>query len=121
MEDYIKILVTGGRNFADKDLLWAYLDKLHRRHKRIAILHGECHTTTNADKLSGEWADSRGMPHFKCPANWIYYDKAAGPTRNEWMIDIFKPDLIVACPGKAGTKDCISRAENRGIKVVKLK
>jgi hypothetical protein len=53
------------------------------------------------------------------PADWKQHGKAAGPIRNQQMVDT-KPDLVLAfpLPGSRGTWDAVERAEAKGIKVV---
>lgn len=36
-----RLLVTGGRNFADRDLLYATLDRLHAEHHFMLVIHGD--------------------------------------------------------------------------------
>ncbi len=48
-----RLLVTGGRDFADRDLLYATLDRLHAEHNIIVVIHGDA---KGADRLAGEWA-----------------------------------------------------------------
>ena len=53
------------------------------------------------------------------PADWEKWDTAAGPKRNQMMLDQ-KPDIILAFPGGRGTADMIARAEQAGVEVVKV-
>jgi hypothetical protein len=46
--------------------------------------------------------------------------KAAGPIRNQRMIDEGKPDLVIAFPGGRGTADMVSRAKKAGIPVQEI-
>lgn len=52
-------------------------------------------------------------------ADWDKHGKAAGPIRNQEMLDNGKADALVAFwDGKSpGTKDMIRRAKRKGIKV----
>lgn len=43
--------------------------------------------------------------------------KAAGPIRNQRMLDEGKPDLVVAFPGGRGTADMVRRAKAAGVPV----
>lgn len=56
------------------------------------------------------------------PADWKRYGKAAGPIRNQQMIDEGKPDLVLAfhenINESRGTKDMVARARGIGIKVI---
>lgn len=45
---------------------------------------------------------------------------AAGPIRNQHMLDIGKPDVVLAFPGGRGTEDMIRRAEKAGVPVKRI-
>jgi hypothetical protein len=78
------------------------------------IIHGGA---SGADRLAGEWAASRGIPVEVHPADWQKYGRAAGPIRNQQMIDR-KPDMVVAFPGGRGTADMVRRVRMAGIELV---
>jgi hypothetical protein len=52
-------------------------------------------------------------------ADWDKHGRAAGPIRNQQMLDEGKPDLVVAflLPQGSGTLDMIRRTEKAGIEV----
>jgi hypothetical protein len=52
-------------------------------------------------------------------ANWHKYGKAAGPIRNQEMIDS-GIDKVIAFDGGAGTLDMKARARKAGIEVVEI-
>ena len=54
------------------------------------------------------------------PANWERYRNAAGPIRNKEMLDKWRPHLVVAFPGAAGTTDMIKQARSYGVEVIAL-
>ncbi|HEV7285225.1 MAG TPA: DUF2493 domain-containing protein [Kaistia sp.] len=106
----MRVLVCGGRDFADRPRLNVALDGL----KPSFLIHGGA---PGADALADYWADIRGIPHRTFPADWNTHGKAAGPIRNQRMIDEGKPDLVIAFPGGRGTADMIRRAKAAGIPV----
>jgi hypothetical protein len=110
----MRVLVTGGRGFSNRTLLFATLDRLHASHAFTALVHGGA---SGADRLAGEWAASRGIPVKVHPADWQKYGRAAGPVRNQRMI-AEKPDMVVAFPGGRGTADMVRRARQAGIELV---
>jgi hypothetical protein len=110
----MKVLVTGGRGFSNRTLLFASLDSLHADHAFTMIIHGGA---SGADRLAGEWAASRCIPVEVHPADWQKYGRAAGPIRNQRMIDR-KPDMVVAFPGGRGTADMVRRVRMAGIELV---
>ena len=109
----MKVLVCGGRDYSDKAFLWNVLDGLGPP-KVSAIISG---MARGADTMAAEWAMRFGFPLHKFPADWQAHDFAAGPIRNQQMLDEGKPDLVVAFPGGRGTADMVRRARKAGVPV----
>ncbi len=110
----MRILVCGGRDFADSEKLATVLDALHGQYTISVLIHG---TASGADTLAGEWAASRGIPVQEFPANWEGEGRAAGPIRNKRMLDEGRPDLVIAMPGGRGTANMVSQARSAGVPV----
>jgi YspA, cpYpsA-related SLOG family len=110
----MRVLVTGGRDFSDRTLLFEALDRLHAAHGFTVLIHGDAN---GADRLSGEWATARGVSVEAHPADWKRHGRAAGPIRNQKMLEE-KPELVVAFPGGKGTADMVSKARQAGLEVV---
>jgi hypothetical protein len=110
----LKILVTGGREYAEKEKVWEALDAVHRKSGIAAIVHGDAR---GADTLAKEWALERKIDHIPYPADWDKYKKGARPIRNQKMLDREKPDAVVAFPGNDGTADMIKRSMLAGLQV----
>jgi hypothetical protein len=106
----MKVLVCGGRDFSDRAFAIRVLDEIDP----AVVIHGGA---LGADLIAKEWAVSRVRPHWTFPADWYENGKAAGPIRNQQMLDIGKPDLVVAFPGGRGTADMVRRAEKAGVPV----
>lgn len=111
----MKVLVCGGRGFADRAAVFRALDGLHAKHGIRRIIHG---AATGADALASEWARERGVPQIGYPAAWEQGRKA-GPLRNQHMLDSQEPDCVIAFPGGSGTADMVRRAEAAGVRVWK--
>ena len=110
----MKVLVCGGRNFADKELVFKTLDKvLDKFGGSFILVHGGC--KTGADKFADDWAKSREIPHWCFPAEWKKFGKKAGPIRNKRMRDTAKPDQCIAFEGGDGTKGMIDLMREVGI------
>jgi len=110
----MRILVTGGRKFSDRELLFATLDRLHAEKHIALVIHGDAQGT---DRLAGDWAQSRGIPVLARPADWKRYGRAVGPVPNRQML-ADNPNLVVAFPGGAGTQNMIEIARKLGIPVI---
>lgn len=118
-----RVVVTGGRDYADRARVFAELDALFPD----IVAHGGCGKRTvsdpgalrGADRWAQEWAEANAA---EC---WVYYadfrmGKAQGPIRNRRMLTDFKPDVVLAFPGGKGTADCIKAARERGIRVIEV-
>ncbi len=108
-----RIVVTGGRNYADRQRVFDVLDQQSPTH----IAHGGA---SGADALAGEWAQSRGVKCTVYPANWQAHGKAAGPIRNRDMLLDFAPDGVIAFAGGNGTAHCVSVAQDLGLAVLRV-
>ena len=109
------IIVCGGRNYSDANLVDSYLSRLT---KPFRIVTGKC--PTGADFLAAEWARanaSKGVELREYPADWARHGRAAGPIRNQQMLDEEQPCAVVAFPGKRGTKDMKDRAKAAGVPI----
>lgn len=106
----MRLLVCGGRNYADRDAVYCALLELHPS----AVITGGA---SGADRIAEEWARPV-VPVETYKADWTKYGKAAGPIRNQQMIDEGKPDAVLAFPGGRGTADMVRRAVSAGIPVI---
>jgi hypothetical protein len=115
-----RVLVCGGRNYADRDRVFAELDRLDEAlSDPICVIAGGA---SGADALAEEWARSRigkrdGISFHGFKADWAKHGRAAGPIRNQAMIDRGRPNLVLAFPGGRGTADMVARANEAGIPV----
>jgi hypothetical protein len=115
--DGLRVLVCGGRNYRDQDHVWTFLSDLNAKQPIGLLIHG---AATGADRLAQAWARNRLIPDREFESNWPVDGAAAGPMRNQRMIDEGKPDLVVAFPGGPGTADLIQRAKLHGVKVIEV-
>ena len=106
----MKVLVCGGRDYADSAKVAAVLNEIDP----LVVINGGA---PGADTLASGWAITHNVPYVEIKANWGKDGKAAGPIRNQRMIDKCKPDLVVAFPGGRGTADMVARARKAGVSV----
>jgi hypothetical protein len=70
------------------------------------------------DRSARFWATSESIPVQTFEADWTTHGKAAGPIRNQAMLDAGADALIAVWDGESrGTADMIRRAERKGIPV----
>jgi hypothetical protein len=114
---YTKVLVCGGRHYSDRANVYRALNALmDELETPLFVIHGKM---TGADMIAGDWAALRGQPCAEVKPLWDYYDRSAGPRRNEWML-FLQPDLVVAFPGNDGTRNMIAKAEAAGVPVRRI-
>jgi hypothetical protein len=109
----IRIAVTGGREMMDAKLVAKVLGRLAGRN--VILAHGAC---TGADQLCKEFAIKMGWKVVPYEADWKGLGNAAGPIRNAWLLDDFKPDYLIVFPGGRGTLNMVNKALDRKIRIV---
>ncbi len=115
----MRVLICGGRDFHDYDLLKTFLSGLQvTRGRFTTIIHGGYR---GADALARTYAKRHQIPDEEFKAEWQKFGPAAGPIRNKRMLDEGKPDLVVAFSGGAGTANMIRQADRAGIPVELVK
>jgi hypothetical protein len=123
----VRVLVCGDRNWEDVGTLRRVLEVFPPT--TTIIIHGDAR---GADRMAGElWFDrvmkAVGSPEQaraaveRYPANWRKHGRAAGPLRNQAMLDT-GVDLVIAFHNdlsrSKGTADMIRRAIRAGITTV---
>lgn len=104
------VLVTGGRDYRNKDRLYGYMDRLG--FVVDMVIQGGA---TGADNLAKHWARKRGIHCAQVDAMWEL-GRGAGPARNYAML-LLKPDLVIAFAGGVGTAHMKRIALKAGIEV----
>lgn len=102
-----RVLITGGRKYQDRNLVWAALDKLYNSSTRLGtltVIEG------GADRHAQQWAKAaiaKGMQValITKEAEWDRYGLAAGMKRNLYMAKVHQPDLCLAFPGGRGDRN----------------
>ncbi len=110
----MKAIVCGGRKFSDWPLLDKSLSAMHAETPFDRIATG---AAPGADTLADSWARSRGVRVERYYALWKTHGHAAGPIRNQKMLDDEQPDVVISFPGGRGTADMVARAERAGVPV----
>lgn len=116
------ILVCGDRHWRDRGLIeteiTALQNELDLDNDEIVIVEGEA---DGADKMARQYAVSVGISVRPHPALWGRYGHAAGPIRNQEMLDTEHPDMVLAFHDhiaySSGTADMIDKAQRAGIPV----
>lgn len=114
----MRVLVCGGREFFDSDLLVKTLNELHISKPIHTIIEGGAR---GADRLASNWAATRNIENVRFEAMWHTWGKAAGMIRNGRMLREGRPDLVVAFAGGKGTANMIKISKEAGIEVMEVK
>lgn len=117
MTSKMKIVVCGSRDWDNYSTVYATIKKVASPDD--IIIHGACR---GADWLARSAARALGLAIDQYPAEWARLGRAAGPIRNQKMIDEEHPDLVIAfhldIDKSKGTKDMVGRARAAGIPVM---
>lgn len=113
----IRLIIAGGRDFADDYLMSDVLGSFYNNHcqDEVVVLCGEAR---GADRMGKMFAQGPfKWPVESYPANWDKHGKAAGSLRNIQMAEN-ATHLIAFWDGKSrGTKHMIDEAKKRGLVV----
>ena len=119
MEDrpIYKIIIAGGRDFMDYNLLKEKVNKILQEKKvthKIVIISG---CARGADTLGLRYASENALDVEEYPADWDKYGKKAGYVRNVEMAE--NADALIAFwDGKSkGTKHMIDIATERNLPI----
>lgn len=114
----MKVIIAGGRDFTDYDLLVKKCDNILQNQSDITIISG---TAKGADSLGERYSKDKGYQCSQFPADWERFGKSAGYKRNVEMAE--NADALIAFwDGKSrGTKHMIDIAQSKGLMVRVIK
>lgn len=100
--------MTGSRHHPDWLWVWDILDGIQRGQPITEVVVGDA---SGVDAYAFKWALEHGVMVTRYAADWDTHGRAAGPIRNQEMVDT-KPDLVIGFPQgpSKGTRDCLRRA-----------
>lgn len=115
-----RVLICGSRNWKDPAPVQDYVEGLFAMYHSLVIIEG---CAIGADWVAHNiGVNVEGVTHEHYPADWDRHGRAAGPIRNQQMLDKGKPDLVIAFSDSIGesrgTKDMLQRANRAGVKTL---
>jgi hypothetical protein len=113
----VKVIVCGGRDYADRRTIFTMLDRLHAEARITLLAHGDA---PNCDRIAGQWAKARGVQRVAIPANWEGEGDKAGSIRNRLMHDLIGPERVIAFPGGRGTANMMRIAHDAGTELIDI-
>lgn len=107
-----QVIIAGGRDFANYELLCRKCDQFFQNKKPTAIISG---MARGADALGARYACEHRIPVLEFPADWEGLGRRAGIVRNLQMLDT--ADAVVAFWDgvSRGTRHTIQEAKKRGL------
>lgn len=114
MNKGIDVIVTGGRDYADAEMVKSILDLFDIG----LIIQGGA---SGADNLAMKYAYDNHIGLVEVQADWDKHGKAAGPIRNKAMLELYPAAIVIAFPGGAGTANCVRQAIERDHLVMMVK
>ena len=110
----LKVIVAGGRDFEDYNLLSEKLDILFSKRSDVVIVSG---MATGVDSLAVKYAEDKHLRVSEFPADWKKHGNASGFRRNIQMAR-FADACVCFWNGKSpGTKHMIDTAEKYNLKL----
>lgn len=114
----MRVLMCGSRYWKDRVKIRIELERLlDEVEEFFTIIQGEAR---GADTLAREEAVDLGINVESFPAQWEAFGKAAGPMRNQAMLDS-GVDLVIAfhedLSASKGTLDMVRRSRKAGVEV----
>lgn len=114
------VLICGDRNWNNYDAIEKEVSALP---SDTLVIHGNCN---GADKLGGHCAYTNDLKVKIFPADWERHGKAAGPKRNQQMLDYLVSERINGktvsalafhpnISGSKGTKDMLNKLRLQNI------
>lgn len=113
------LLIAGSRSFEDRDLFNRVTEEIIDGDERFTVIvEGGA---AGADTMAREYAEAHDMKYEEFKPDWKQYGRAAGPKRNDKMVQFIKERNGTALyfwdEESKGTKQCIDSAKRKGIEI----
>ena len=107
------VVVAGGMEFNDHKMIFTALDKVHKKHPQMVLVHGGAPKGT--DLIAAKWAAAKKVDQVVFKPDWNKYGKSrAGFKRNDAMLELL-PIGVLAFPGTGLTENLVDKARSMGI------
>jgi YspA, cpYpsA-related SLOG family len=104
----MRVIIAGSRSFHNYTRLCEIMEQLIPSLNITEVVSG---CANGVDRLGERWAQARGIPVKRFPADWNAFGRSAGPIRNKQMAQY--ADALIAIKGSAvsrGTDNMIEQA-----------
>ena len=117
----MRVLISGDRNWDDpKPIAYIMQEIVTSYIGEVTFVHG---LARGADTMCDVIAKLYNYNVEGYPADWTKHGKAAGPIRNQEMLDTIDPeseDMVIGfhkdIENSKGTKDMLKRSKKKGVK-----
>lgn len=117
----IKVLITGGRHFKDRILVYSVLDALNHFLTISCLVHGDA---SGVDTFADDWGKTHSIHVERNPVSaydWKIQGRAAGPIRNQRMLQKnLDTNMVIAFPDGRGTANMVKIAERHAVPVMNI-
>ncbi len=120
MKEYLRIAVTGGRDYTNSQVVFNALDATRANVEAVgAKMYLVVGCARGADAIARNWASQRlSDEDWKVfYADWDRFESSAGPKRNRDML-MSGIDKLCAFPGNVGTEDMKKICRNTDVYTV---
>ena len=119
MADDARLLITGSRDWADRDTIRDHLANAQSTDANTILVSGAC--PTGADRMCEEEWEALGGTVERHPADWTTYGKRAGFLRNAKMVSLGADRCIAFIRNHSkGATMTADLAEKAGIKTERI-
>lgn len=114
----MRVLVCGGREYEDRTAVYEALDALHQSRVISCVIAGDAQK--GVYRLAADWARFNGieLDEYALPeTEWLGTSEDAGEMAGLKMLELGKPEAVIAFPGGAGTTQLLRQARAAGLPV----
>ena len=113
----MQLLIAGGRDFDDYELLCSVVDRYRGEHRVKRIVSGGA---GGADRLGERYAKRHHLPILRIKPEWDRHGRAAGILRNQDLVDAADHVICFWDEKSKGTQDTIkkTRRANKSLEIV---
>jgi 8-oxo-dGTP pyrophosphatase MutT (NUDIX family) len=109
-----RVVVTGGRDYADTAAVERTLQAVFARHRGATLVDSGA---TGAEALARAWAERTGVPVKTIRPDWDDDGRSAGYRRTERVLRHTQVVELVAFPGDGVVAHAVATAEQFGVDV----
>jgi hypothetical protein len=107
----MKVIIAGSRDILNRDVVENAI--IESGFEITEVVSGGAR---GVDSIGEWWAREKKIPVKRFAPDWNKHGKAAGPIRNQQMAE-YADALIAVWNGSRGTKDMITQAAHRNLRV----